>query len=1108
MAAQRDLLFGLALLALIQPAAFASTGSSAAAAPTLPGDEISFQPVELPDEVPAHLVTALAEDRQGFLWIGTQGGLVRYDGYQFKVYKFDPRDPKTLGGSYVRSLFAAEDGRLWIGTFSNGLSAYDPKTETFVRYAHDPGRPGSLSHNRVEGIAADRAGRLWVATYEGLDRLDPRSGRIEHFRHDARDSASLAADRVRAVLVDRSGRVWVGSQDGLQELRAGEAGRPRFVRTASDPAISGSLAGQFVSKLFEDATGRIWIGTLDDGAAVLDPRTGAFHRFLPRTRAGETGNAGPGGGLSHFWVYGFAQGAEGEIWIATFGGGIDRIDTRTLEIAGRLRHDPASVGTIGSDRIGAILRDRSGLLWVGTWGQGLVRHDPRARAFRALRFSPSRPHGLSHPEIVRALEMRDGTIWAGTNGNGIDRLDAAGHRIEDALGGFRPNSANPGSLADGAITCLAQANDGTAWVATLNGMLHRLRPGTQRFDRLAVADGLPGGPIRALAFGPDGTLWAGAAEGLARIDPETLAVTTYRHRPDDPTTLSGIAAESLAFDARGTLWVGTDSGLNAFDPRTGRAVRIPYVEGKSDGLPAGWVPDLMIASDGRLWVATPGGAAILTSWDGRTARFDSVSARLGRPPAPVESLIEDDQGFVWLTPRLRVDPRNWRATELGPADGLSFHDFFIASRTRTRDGTLLFGSPEGLLEVRPRRLSPWTYEPPLVATSLRVNGLERPGAARLDRLVLHPGERSFRIDFAALDFTAPARNRYRFRLDGYDDRWTAGDASQRSVAYTRLAPGRYTLRVAGTNRSGVPSRHELALPIEVLPAFYQTAWFRALACLLVLALAYAAYRLRVRQLEARSRALEAVVRERTLSLAETNRALEAAYARIEEASLTDPLTGLRNRRYLEQSIGADLELAARRHEEGSQGKADEADLAFLLLDLDHFKSVNDTYGHAAGDAVLTQTAALLRSAVRASDTLVRWGGEEFLVVARFLDRREAPGLAEKIRAAIAAHPFALEDGTTLARTASIGFAVYPFTAGAPRAVDWQEIIAIADLALYAAKRSGRNRAVGIASTGATGGDPDASARRFREDPAAAVANGEIAVLGTHPVPAAAWGSEG
>ncbi|MGE5233203.1 MAG: two-component regulator propeller domain-containing protein [Acidobacteriota bacterium] len=1039
---------------------------SARALALVPGS-IEFTRVAIPDDVPAHLASALAQDRRGFLWIGTQGGLVRYDGYRYRVFRPDPADPASLGGSYVRTLMVSHDGRVWAGTFGGGVSVWDPASERFTQFRHDPRDPQSLAYDRVEGLAEDRSGAIWVATGSGLDLLDPRSGHCTHFRHRDGDPSSLAHDRVRGLLVDTAGTLWVGSRDGLQRRRPDGS----FERVASDPRRPGSLAGEYVERLFLDHRGRLWIGTAEHGAAILDPRSGELRRLLPRPARRD--------GLSHFWVYGFAEPRPDEIWIATFGGGVDVVDGATLEIVDRLRSDPTLPTTIGGDRVGSVLVDRSGLVWVGTWGQGLAHHDPATRAFRALRFSPNRPEGLTHPSIVRALALRDGTIWAGTNGNGIDVLDRVGRRI----GGYRPEPHDPAALADGAITCLAQGPDDSVWVATLDGDLYRHRPGARRFERITPADGLPGGPIRALTFGPDGILWAGAAQGLARVEP-TLAVRAYRSWPGSGASP---AIEAIVVAEDGALWVGSDNGLFHFDPRTGSAVRLAHDPAQPGSLPDNWVPDLLRARDGRLWVATAAGVCVLRGWDGKSARCDPVAGE----SSPAQTLIEDDQGWIWIGPRRRVDPRGGRSLTFGLADGCAFRTFFIASRSRMADGSLLFGSPEGLLIVQPALLAEWTFAPPVVATAVEIQGRQVTPPAAGETLLLASSDLGFRVEFAALDFTAPERNRYRYRLSGEDRDWIAADAAQRSASYRRVAPGDYELVVQGSNRVGRWSSSELRLPVRVLPAFYQTAWFRTLVVLAAAGLLYGGYRLRVRQLEARQRELAREVALRTRELAVANRELESAYRRIEEASLTDPLTGLRNRRFLEQAIDADVAIAARA---AAPGTSPARDLVFLLLDLDHFKSVNDTHGHAAGDAVLVELANLLRATFRASDHLVRWGGEEFLVVVRFVDREAGAELAEKLRATVSAHPFELPDGTRLARTVSIGWAAYPFLSAVTEAVSWEDVVDLADRALYAAKRSGRDAWVGIlAGPGDAPADGQRAAQRALTDPASAAASGVVRV---------------
>ena len=1050
---------------------------------------VSFQRLAMPDDVPAHLSTAMVQDARGMLWIGTQDGLVRYDGYHYKVYHPHPGDPHTLGGSYVRSLLAARDGRLWVGTISGGVSVFDPRTEQFVQYRHDAARPDSLANDRVESLAEDTGGKVWLATDEGLDRFDPASGRFQHWRHADQDAGSLANNQVRALLVDHAGQVWVGTRDGVQRW-LGDGGKAAFARAGGAPGTADTLAGEHITRLFEDSRQRLWIGTLAHGAAVLDPASGQVQRLRPAAQPGLRPALPPGAGaaaaspsaasgLSHFWIYAITEATPGEIWIGTFGGGIDVVDATSLRVVDRLRNDGDAAGSIGNDRLGALLTDRAGLVWAGTWGGGVALHDPHTRAFRKLRHSPANADGISHPAVVRAMEAADGRLWLGTNGNGVDILDADGH-LRDSL---RPDPARPDALADGAVTCLAQGADGAMWVATLDGTLHKVKPGSHALERLGVRQGLPGGPIRTMVFGPDGALWAGSLNGLARIGVDGR-ISSYRHVPDDASSLSGREVESLAFTPDGILWIGTDHGLNAFDTASGKAVRILPEPARGDSLPDNWVPDLMVARDGRLWLATQSGVAILSKWDGRRASFDTLSARLRLPAHAPESLLQDGEGQVWVGGRVRIDPRTWQWRAYDRADGMDFRTVFIASRYLNRNGDLMFGSPEGLLMVRPSQLARWAYQPPINVSSLSIDGVEQPGASVLTQRELPPGQHNLRLEFSAQDFSAPQKLHYRYRLDGYDSDWVQVDASQRVAAYAHLPPGGYQLRIQGSNRNGDWSPAEWQMQLKVAPAFYQTWWFRSLMWLLGALAIFGLFRLRLRQLRRRSAWLERTVAERTA-------ALETAYRRIEQASLTDPLTQLHNRRYLEQAIQADFELATRRQNEVPA--PEDADLVLFMLDLDHFKSVNDQYGHAAGDAVLVQTAEVLRRCLRASDHVVRWGGEEFLLVARFVNRREGPMLAEKIRAAISAHAFQLPCGTVLHKTTSIGFACYPFAPGQPTPATLDTLQRMADTALYAAKRGWRDAWVGVAPAQVHDEGAELAVRRFLADAQAAVAEGRMQI---------------
>jgi diguanylate cyclase (GGDEF)-like protein len=352
----------------------------------------------------------------------------------------------------------------------------------------------------------------------------------------------------------------------------------------------------------------------------------------------------------------------------------------------------------------------------------------------------------------------------------------------------------------------------------------------------------------------------------------------------------------------------------------------------------------------------------------------------------------------------------------------------------------------------------------VVATELRIDGQRQPPARMRPALELKPGERNFAVEFAALDYSHPGRNRYRHRLEGFDADWIETRADFRLASYGNLAPGRYRLQVEGSNRVGDWSPHRLELPVQVHPAWWQTWWAQGGAVALVAALFFATLQLRTRLLRRRQAELEARVGERTHELEALSQALRRKSAELEASSLTDPLTGLHNRRYLGQRMAVDAAQQARRPTSptaATSGEAGGTDLVFFLIDLDHFKRVNDQHGHAAGDQVLVEACARLKAAFREVDDVVRWGGEEILVAARGTDRRRAAEVAERALAAIAGRPFLLRDGSPIRLTASIGFAAHPLAPDWPSALDWTRSVDLADAALYIVKRGGRNGWYGL-----------------------------------------------
>ena len=936
------------------------------------------------DGLPQISALSLAQDRTGYVWVGTQSGLARFDGVRFVTYT--PEDTPALAGIWIRSLFADREGRLWIGTYK-GLAVLErgrfrgiPAADT----AHFPSldifsiieqADGSLLAGTSEGVfklvgdklvhqpgpapalsLLSRRDGLWIATNGAVVRIS--QGRTVRLPLPA-GAATAAVGR----LADTQGSLWAGTSQGLFRLAA-DGWHPVQTDTPLDRSP--------VTAVFTDRDQNLWIGS---NAGLGRFRDGALFEFVPDThpRAFPQVTAG-------------MEDREGNLWLGSQLNGLARLWngwTRRYSIGEGL-HDPI-IWSVSPAADGT-----PGRIWIGT-NDGLSLFDHG-------RFQSIVPgSALPHPQVYNILSEPD-QLWVGTR-----------HGLVVLRNGKLVSSPEFAPMDGAQINGIVRDRDGSLWFPTSDGLFHDV-----------------GGHLHRI----------GQAQGL--LDPRVRVI---------------------AYDRRGRLLLGTQSGV--WQLHNGRVEPIEGAEGLPKTLD---VSALLPLSDGRLIIGSLAERVLV--WTGK--RWHMLGPKQGLAANAPFLFSEDTHGWLWIAgirgiSRMRVSDLptaadtttrpvhgemvlNERGDPNAGQQGFCCNGAGMSKGFRKGD-VLWLPSRDGLVALDMNDIVRNPQPPSMVIERVRTPQGWQNVSSSSDRLVLPASARDLGFEFTALSFQDPHSVQLRYRLLGYDRGWhRLEDVHQRNATYTNLPPGDYTFEVIGANNAGVWSPRPATLRFRIQPLFNETWLFRMLVLALLLVVLYAGYRYQLQRHARQREALEAQVQART-------RELHAANARLEKASQTDPLTGLRNRRYLANQIPADLAYYDReRKRSGDYGQV----LVFALVDLDFFKRVNDVHGHRAGDQVLLQVAQVLGSLARSSDYLARWGGEEFLLVFRPMGGRYLETIGHRIRAAIANHDFDIGTGEPLHLTCSIGLSEYPLFRDAQQGLGWEQMVELADAALYWVKQHGRD----------------------------------------------------
>lgn len=774
-----------------------------------------FDQLTIDDGLSNNSVNSIFRDHLGFIWFATSDGLTRYDGYDFRVYRYDRENHQTLSNNRIHFVYEDSNRNLWVGT-SMGLNLFNRELDNFTRFLNDPEDENSLSHNVVRTIYEDTSGNLWFGTLGGgLNRFDQRNRRFVRYNFPDR--------HVSALLEDSNGDLWVATND--QGITLLDWQKNEFTYYPFPETYTGGLKPNTLKSLFEDKNGNIWVATEGAGLFIFDKDNKEFlHHYYQSSAANS---------LSSNIISDIMQFDENTIWLATDGGGINIWDeeTRRFEV---IKSDIVNVKGLSSNAIYGMLRDTDGVIWIGTFGAGVNILNPHRQQFRFYTQRAMDESSLSHKSVLCFYDDSKGNIWVGTDGGGLNHFNPETGTFKS----YGHNSSNKYSISSNAVTSIVEDKKGNLWVGTFAGGLNRFDPESGRFYQYKYnptrEGSISSNNVWKLLEDRDGNLWIGTLDGLELFSYEDNSFRKISgiigDNQENPTRII-----ALFEDSKGNIWIGS-TGVYVLD-KSDLSIRQPDL-GNSDSLKLFDfdIRDFHEDKDGVIWIASEGGGLI--AYDPRNESLKSYTMRNGLPSDAIHQIIQDDNDIFWLSTNrgiARFDKNTETFNNYNIHDGLQSNQFAYSASLLSKSGEIYFGGVNGFNVFHPDRIRKNLSPPKVYITELNLFNKPVEIGAEDSPLNTHimntreitlPYQSVFSFRFTAINYISTAKNQYKFKLEGFDDWNDVG--TQRMATYTNINPGKYTFKVIASNNDGVWNDEGAEIEINILPPFWRTKFAYAL----------------------------------------------------------------------------------------------------------------------------------------------------------------------------------------------------------------------------------------------------------------------------------------